>query len=252
MNALSIRKASKSYPGAPAPVLDNVSLDLKTGESFVILGQTGSGKSTLLRAVAGLETLDSGKIELDREGRQAMVFQQAALFPWLTVRQNIELGTRYKQNAGRVEPANIAQLIERLGLQGLENRRVSEISGGQAQRVSIGRALAIRPSLLLLDEPFSALDPATRAELQTWLRALIDDLNLTVLMVSHDIAEATAIGDRIGFFRAHEGFVRFWEPRKQKVSHEEILNYYRGSAEQEPSSVASNTAASHTAQVAGV
>lgn len=230
MRALTITGATKTYPGAPAPVLDNVDLTLAPGEAYVILGHTGSGKSTLLRAVAGLEKLDSGTITLANQGRLAIVFQEAALFPWLTVRQNIELGTRYKQNRTQNNPHKIKELIHKLGLTGLENRRINEISGGQAQRVSIGRALAIEPTLLLLDEPFSALDPATRNELQTWLRKLIEDLNLTVLMVSHDIPEALTVGDRIGFLQAGQGFTREWKPRTERTSQEEILDHYRGGA----------------------
>lgn len=225
--ALTVTDAVKTYPGASQPTLGGVSLELPAGEAFVILGQTGSGKSTLLRAIAGLEHLDSGSVEFHRESRHAVVFQKPALFPWLTVRQNIELGSRYKKNAGRIERANINRLIEILGLQGLEDRKISEISGGQAQRASIGRALAIRPSILLLDEPFSALDPATRHELQSWMRQLIEELHLTVLMVSHDISEAITVGDRIGFFEAHRGFTRFWQPRAENVSESEILQYYR-------------------------
>ncbi len=229
---LTVENAVKTYPGAQTPTLNGVSLELNSGEALVILGQTGSGKSTLLRAVAGLEELDSGTVEIADHGRLAVVFQQAALFPWLTVRQNIELGARYKRNRGRVQKDRIDSLIARLGLTGLENRKISEISGGQAQRVSIGRALAINPSLLLLDEPFSALDPATREELQGWLRNLIDELHLTVLMVSHDISEAVTVADRIGYFEAHKGFTRFWSPRQEEVSETEILDYYRNAAGQ--------------------
>lgn len=227
MDALTVTGATKTYPGAPQPIFKNIDLALPRGEAFVVLGATGSGKSTLLRAVAQLEELDSGSIQVADRGRLAVVFQEASLFPWLTVRQNIELGSRYKRNSGRVTADGVNALISRLGLNGLENRKVSEISGGQAQRVSIGRALAIQPSLVLLDEPFSALDPATREELQGWLRSLIEDLGLTVLMVSHDIAEATVVGDRIGFFEAGKGFTRFWRPRDEQVSKDEILGYYR-------------------------
>lgn len=235
---LTVRGATKTYPGAGVPTLQDIDLELTPGEAFVILGATGSGKSTLLRSVAGLEDLDSGSISLQDDARLAVVFQQAALFPWLSVRKNIELGAKYKRNEGRVQKAHVDELIAILGLQGLENRAVSELSGGQAQRVSIGRALAINPSLLLLDEPFSALDPATRSELQTWLRDLIERLNLTVLMVSHDIPEALTVADRIGFFEAHKGFTRFWEPRANHVEADEIMSHYRAVSSATPSSSA--------------
>lgn len=225
--ALKLTNANKTYPGAQEPVLANTNLNLTSGEAFVVLGHTGSGKSTLLRTIAGLDTLDSGSLELAANSHLAVVFQQAALFPWLTVRENIALGAQYKANTGRVDNTHLDQLIHTLGLTELQERKVTELSGGQAQRVAIGRALAIRPSVLLLDEPFSALDPSTREELQTWLRSLIENLNLTVLMVSHDIPEALTIADRIGFFEAGKGFTRFWQPRQEKVSAQEVLDYYR-------------------------
>lgn len=224
---LEVVGATKFYPGASKPALDDVSLRVERGEAFVILGATGSGKSTLLRSIAGLEELDSGSVKLSVEGRLAVVFQQAALFPWLSVRENVLLGGRYKQNAGRVDTEHIDDLLVTLGISELANRRVSELSGGQAQRVSIARALAIRPSLLLLDEPFSALDPVTRTELQGWVRSLIEQLDLSVVMVSHDVSEALAVGDRIGFFEAGRGFTREWVPAQSPVGEREILDYYR-------------------------
>ena len=225
--ALSVTDAVKTYPGAPAPTLDRVNLQVEAGEAFIVLGHTGSGKSTLLRAIAGLDELNSGTIAMADDGRLSVVFQRPGLFPWLNVRENIELGARYAANKGRVDPEYVTGLLRTLGLSELENRRVDEISGGQAQRVAIGRALAIRPSVLLLDEPFSALDPVTREELQGWLRGLIDELGLTVFMVSHDIHEAVTVGDRIGFFEAGAGFTRFWEPAAGNVSEAEILEHYR-------------------------
>lgn len=229
MPALTITGATKTYPGAHHPVLDGVDLTLTGGEAYVILGATGSGKSTLLRAVAGLETLDTGTVNL-HGARLAMVFQQAALFPWLTVRENIALGTGYRANRETAGGTHLDTLLTRLGLSDLADRTTAELSGGQAQRVAIGRALAISPSLLLLDEPFSALDPATRAELQTWLRGLIETLGITVLMVSHDISEALTVGDRIGFFTAGDGFTREWSPAQEAVTEADILSHYRAAS----------------------
>lgn len=227
---LNVSGATKTYPGAAAPTLDGVSLQINRGEAFVILGATGSGKSTLLRSIAGLEELDAGRVHLNDGDRLAVVFQQAALFPWLSVRENVLLGGRYKRNAGRVDAAHIDDLLNTLGISELAERKVSELSGGQAQRVSIARALAIRPSLLLLDEPFSALDPVTRRELQRWLRSLIEQLQLSVVMVSHDVSEALTVGDRIGFFEAGRGFTREWSPATEQVSESEILDYYRSTS----------------------
>lgn len=226
MRTLTVSSASKTYPGASSPVFEQLNLTLKAGEAYLVLGATGSGKSTLLRAVAGLETLDSGTIDL-HGARLAMVFQQPALFPWLNVRQNIALGTGYRANAGRVDNAYLDHLLTVLGLADLAERTPAELSGGQAQRVSIGRALAIKPSLLLLDEPFSALDPATRSELHQWLRGLIKQLGVAVLMVSHDITEALTLGHRIGFFTAGKGFTREWSPAEENIKEADILEHYQ-------------------------
>lgn len=223
--ALVVRDAVKTYPGSASAVLNGVNLRVSRGESFVILGATGSGKSTLLRAVAGLETLDAGTVQLS--GNQAMVFQQAALLPWLTVRENVALGGKFRRNRGTVTGAYTDQLLNTLGLNDLAQRFVGELSGGQAQRVAIARALAVKPAVLLLDEPLSALDPATRTDVQNWLRAVINSLKVTTLTVSHDISEALLLGDRIGFFEAGAGFTRIWDTRAEPVSEEEIFGYYR-------------------------
>lgn len=224
-SALSLHDAVKTYPSSERPVLNRVSLTLEPGESFVILGATGSGKSTLLRSVAGLETLDSGSVQLS--GNLAMVFQQPALLPWLNVHDNVALGGRFRRNRGVVSAHEVDHLLQTLGLGELSHRLPEELSGGQAQRVSIARALAVKPSVLLLDEPLSALDPATRTDVQHWLRGVIDTLKVTTLTVSHDISEALLLGDRIGFFKAHQGFTRIWDTRTQAVSEEEIFGYYR-------------------------
>ncbi|MDO4883396.1 MAG: ATP-binding cassette domain-containing protein [Rothia sp. (in: high G+C Gram-positive bacteria)] len=223
--ALSVHDAFKTYPGSASPVLTGVNLTLERGESFVILGATGSGKSTLLRSVAGLETLDSGTVRL--AGNLAMVFQQAALLSWLNVRDNVALGGKFRRNRAVVGASEVDRLLDTLGLSELSGRLPAELSGGQAQRVSIARALAVKPSVLLLDEPLSALDPATRADVQRWLREVIDTLNVTALTVSHDISEALLLGDRIGFFEAGKGFTRIWDTRTERVSEEEIFGYYR-------------------------
>ena len=227
--ALTVRGLRKSYPGASSPALDGVDLTLRSGETLAVLGPSGSGKSTLLRAVAGLETLDGGSVEFgDADERFAVVFQDPGLFPWLSVRRNIALGGRYRRNRDRFEDSHVDDLLGILGLGALAHTPVRELSGGQAQRVSVGRALAVRPDVLLLDEPFSALDPATRKDLQLWLRGLATELELTVFLVTHDVDEAITLGDRIGFFAGPRGFRQQWVPARDGTTAEQILAHYRG------------------------
>lgn len=227
--ALRVTGVSKTYPGAANPALDNVSMTLRAGELLAVLGPSGSGKSTLLRAIAGLESLDSGTVEAQPgHDRVAVVFQSPGLFPWLSVRENVALGGGYKRNRDRFDPEAVDDLLGVLGLSELANVAVTELSGGQAQRVAVGRALAVRPDVVLLDEPFSALDPATREDLQGWLRSVARELNLTIFLVTHDVAEAVALGDRIGFFGGPQGFSREWVPARDGTTVEEIVAYYRG------------------------
>lgn len=227
--ALRVTEVSKTYPGSSTPALDNVSMTLRAGELLAVLGPSGSGKSTLLRAIAGLESLDSGSVEAQpAHDRVAVVFQSPGLFPWLSVRENLALGGRYKRNRDRFDHDAVEDLLGVLGLAGLADVPVTELSGGQAQRVAVGRALAVRPDVVLLDEPFSALDPATREDLQVWLRNVARELNLTIFLVTHDVAEAVALGDRIGFFGGPQGFSREWVPARDGTTVEEIVAYYRG------------------------
>ncbi|MFI7579726.1 ATP-binding cassette domain-containing protein [Kocuria kalidii] len=230
--ALTVRGLRKNYPGAAAPALDGVDLTLRNGETLAVLGPSGSGKSTLLRAIAGLEPLDGGTIEFENaDERFAVVFQDPGLFPWLSVRENIGLGGQYRRNRDRFEDARVDDLLEILGLAALAHTPVQELSGGQAQRVSVGRALAVRPDVLLLDEPFSALDPATRKDLQLWLRGLVTELDLTVFLVTHDVDEALTLGDRIGFFGGPRGFTQQWVPAQDGATAEQILAHYRGTGD---------------------
>ncbi|MDO4255290.1 MAG: ATP-binding cassette domain-containing protein [Kocuria sp.] len=227
--ALRVEGVSKTYPGAHTPTLDNVSMTLRSGEFLVVLGPSGSGKSTLLRTIAGLEPLDAGLVATQSgHDHLAVVFQSPGLFPWLNVRENIALGGRYKRNQDRFDDSAVDGLLEVLGLADLASMPVTELSGGQAQRVAVGRAVAVQPDVVLLDEPFSALDPATRSDLQTWLRTVAEELHLTVFMVTHDVAEAVAVGDRIGFFGGPRGFSHEWVPARDGTTVEEIVAYYRG------------------------
>jgi NitT/TauT family transport system ATP-binding protein len=190
------------YPGRP--VLSGMDLTVRPGEVLTIVGPSGCGKSTLLRGVAGLLRPTRGRIALadrplDGPGAdRAMVFQDDALLPWHDVRRNIELPLRLTSGVARAERKALAQSwIERVGLTGFEHRLPRQLSGGMRQRVQLARALICRPPTLLMDEPFGALDPATRAAMQSLLIEVWQQNRPTVMFVTHDIDEAVAIGDRV-------------------------------------------------------
>lgn len=181
-------------------VLDNVSISIDRGEFLAVLGPSGSGKSTLLRILAGLENLTAGTVSWSADGarpRTGVVFQQSLLLPWLTVIENISVARRFAAHRHEFDHRYPETLLRRFGLDGLADRYPSELSGGQAQRVAVLRAVATRPRLLLLDEPFSALDPATRIDLRQWLAELVAELAATVVLITHDVDEAIALSDRI-------------------------------------------------------
>ncbi|MFE3222760.1 ABC transporter ATP-binding protein [Nocardia sp. NPDC059228] len=181
-------------------MLDNVSISIDRGEFLAVLGPSGSGKSTLLRILAGLENLTAGTVSWSADGarpRTGVVFQQSLLLPWLTVIENISVARRFAAHRHEFDRRHPETLLRRFGLDGLADRYPSELSGGQAQRVAVLRAVATRPRLLLLDEPFSALDPATRIDLRQWLAELVAELAATVVLITHDVDEAIALSDRI-------------------------------------------------------
>lgn len=196
--ALRITSGTRQFGGSTA--LADIDLEVRSGEFLAVLGRSGSGKSTLLRIIAGLDTLTAGSVSWDVQGsrpRTGVVFQQPALMPWLTVTENIGFASRFAAQGGAVDNGHVTELTTRFGLDALARRYPDELSGGQAQRVAILRAVATRPSLLLLDEPFSALDPATRLDLQGWLAELARELEVTVVLVTHDVDEALALARRI-------------------------------------------------------
>ena len=191
-------------------VLTGIDLTVRSGEFLSLLGPSGSGKTTLLRVIAGLERPDAGEVAIgstvvsgsgswvppERRGI-GMVFQDGALFPHLTVAENIGFGIpKIERTAARV-----AELLEIVDLAGLENRRPATLSGGQQQRVALARALAPSPSVLLLDEPFSALDAALRVQLRSEIRRILTDIGITVVFVTHDQDEAFVMGDRVAVLR---------------------------------------------------
>ncbi|KRA48913.1 sulfate/molybdate ABC transporter ATP-binding protein [Pseudoxanthomonas sp. Root630] len=190
--------------------LEDVSLDIRQGELLALLGPSGSGKTTLLRVIAGLEQADGGRVLFDGEDaatlsvqarRAGFVFQHYALFRHLTVEENIGFGLRVRRGKARVAEAavraRVAELLSLVQLDGLGGRYPAQLSGGQRQRVALARALAIEPRVLLLDEPFGALDAQVRRDLRRWLRELHDRTGLTTIFVTHDQEEALELADRV-------------------------------------------------------
>ena len=196
---LSLAHLDKVY-GNGARALDDVSLDVEAGEIVALVGGSGCGKTTLLRLVSGLEAPTHGTVSVDGEAIAAphpavgIVFQEPRLLPWLTVAQNIGFGLEHLPASERRDLVEEALL--KVGLAGYGPRWPRELSGGQAQRVSIVRALVTKPKVLLMDEPFSALDALTRATLQDHLLALWEASQPTLLLVTHDVEEAAALADR--------------------------------------------------------
>jgi sulfate transport system ATP-binding protein len=196
------------------PALGGVSLEARQGEFLALLGPSGSGKTTLLRILAGLETPDAGAVTFNgedllalsaRERRIGMVFQHYALFRHMTVGKNIAFGLSVRPRATRPSKAQVAarvaDLLRLVQLEGLETRYPAQLSGGQRQRVALARALAIEPRMLLLDEPFGALDAKVRRELRRWLRKVHDETGVTTIFVTHDQEEALDLADRVAILK---------------------------------------------------
>jgi sulfate/thiosulfate transport system ATP-binding protein len=186
--------------------LDDVSVEIPSGSLTALLGPSGSGKSTLLRVIAGLERPDAGSVEID--GRDAtglppqrrgvgFVFQHYAAFKHMTVRENVAFGLKVARRPRAEIRARVDELLELVQLPGLADRYPAQLSGGQRQRMALARALAVEPQVLLLDEPFGALDARVRKELRAWLRRLHDEVHVTTVFVTHDQEEAMEVADRI-------------------------------------------------------
>ena len=185
---------------------DNVSFGIEKGKLIGLLGPSGSGKTTILRMIAGLETPDSGDILIDGKRINdvqaskrgiGFVFQSYALFQYMTVFDNIAFGLKVQKKSKREIHEKVMELVKLIGLEGLENRYPSQLSGGQRQRVAFARALAPNPQLLLLDEPFAAIDAKVRHELRSWLKDMINKVGLTSIFVTHDQDEAIEVADEI-------------------------------------------------------
>jgi NitT/TauT family transport system ATP-binding protein len=203
---IRIRNLSKRFPareGGEVHALHEVELTVADNEFLTVLGPSGCGKTTLLRAIAGLSGWDEGDILVDGEPvrrpgpDRAMVFQNFALLPWATVLDNVAFGLELRGESRQKRHATARELIDLVGLGGFETRLPGELSGGMQQRVGLARALAVEPRVLLMDEPFGALDEQTRRILQEELLAIWERRRLTVVFVTHSMEEAVALGDRV-------------------------------------------------------
>ena len=202
--AIIVRGANKHYGDFAA--LDNVDFEVPSGSLTALLGPSGSGKSTLLRAIAGLDLPDTGSITIN--GRDVthvppqrrgigFVFQHYAAFKHLTVRDNVAFGLKIRKRPKAEIKEKVDNLLEVVGLVGFQTRYPNQLSGGQRQRMALARALAVDPHVLLLDEPFGALDAKVREDLRAWLRRLHDEVHVTTVLVTHDQAEALDVADRV-------------------------------------------------------
>ena len=213
MNILEIREVAKTFPGGTV-ALQATSLSVEENDFITILGPSGCGKSTLLRMVAGLDTPTSGRIALDGQtvsgpgADRGMVFQSYTLFPWLTVLQNVCFGLREKGVALAQQQELARTFIAKVGLNGFENHFPKQLSGGMQQRTALARALANDPRILLMDEPFGALDHQTRELMQELLLGIWEAERKTVLFVTHDIDEAIFMGTRVVVMSARPGRIK--------------------------------------------
>jgi NitT/TauT family transport system ATP-binding protein len=207
--AARIANVSKTF--GTQHVLDDISIDVAPGEFVTLLGASGCGKSTLLNLVAGLETPTEGTIEVPG-GRPALMFQEHALFPWLTAGKNIELALKMRGVPKAERPQEAERLLELVRLKGAHGKRVHELSGGMRQRVALARALAQDSRLLLMDEPFAALDAITRDVLHEELTRIWSETRVSVLFVTHNVREAVRLAERVVLLSSRPGRIaREWE-----------------------------------------
>lgn len=215
--AVLIQHVNKTYSRAseaPLPVLEDISLDIKPGEFISIVGSSGCGKSTLLRLLAGLEPSFEGNIKIDGQPIQGtslergIVFQDHRLFPWLTVRDNIRIALQNSKLTRSEQDKTIDEHLELVGLTAFQNAYPSQLSGGMSQRVAIARSLVNRPNILLLDEPFGALDALTRSNLQQELQRIWHTEKITMIIVTHDVEEAVFLGNRVVVMQPNPGKIK--------------------------------------------
>ena len=259
---IAVRNVAKTFrmaDGKTVDALQNINFEIEDaysregrdiGEFRVLLGPSGCGKSTLLRLIAGLDRPDSGEVLVNDQpvhgpGKdRGMVFQKYTSFPWLTVADNIAYGLKINSVPEPKRKEIVAQLIQDIGLGGFENAYPETLSGGMQQRVAIARTLALRPAVILMDEPFGALDAQTRSEMQQLLLTVWDETASTILFVTHDVEEAIYLADRIFIMSAHPGTivedvqVPFDRPRnldlKQRNEFHELQSYVLGRLRRAP------------------
>jgi NitT/TauT family transport system ATP-binding protein len=216
---IQIDRVDKSYPQRRGEILviKDVSMSVEQGKILCLIGPSGCGKSTLLRILAGLTLPSTGSVKIDgksplsyqKAGNTGFIFQKATLFPWWTLQENILLPTKIKRDLSVQEQHNRSiELIDMLGLNGFEDAYPRQLSGGMLQRAAIARAMMLQPQLLLLDEPFSALDELTRESLWLEFNQIWRSQNLTVVIVTHNITEAVFFADRIMVMSAHPGTIQ--------------------------------------------
>jgi len=235
---LSIEEVSKSFKTASGPVLalDRVSLSVAESEFVCLVGASGCGKSTLLNIIAGLEKPDSGTVLADgkpvtKPGRERLVmFQEPALFPWLDVLGNVLFGLNLKHNLTRKDRRDVARYyLELVGLSRFERANIHELSGGMKQRVSLARALAPNPRVLLMDEPFAALDALTREQFYGDIQEIWKSRRKTIVFVTHNVREAACLGDRVLVFSPNPGRIqeefRIDLPRPRDINSVDLAAY---------------------------
>ena len=211
---IGVEKTFESKNG-PITALRDIDLDIEGKQFVTIVGASGCGKSTLLNLVAGFDQISSGQLLVDGKPvgppgpDRGVVFQQSALFPWLSVRENIAFGLSLKANRDKPNPEQrVERMLKRVGLEAFQNHYPSQLSGGMRQRAAIASVLAFDPDILLMDEPFGALDALTRSLMQDFLLEIWEEMPRTVLLVTHDITEAVYLADRCVVMTSHPGKVR--------------------------------------------
>src|SRR5436853_7592505 len=255
----NVNRSFASPKGERIDALENINFEIEdaysregrdVGEFRVLLGPSGCGKSTLLRLIAGLDHANAGEVLVNDQpvhgpGKdRGMVFQKYTSFPWLTVAGNIAYGLKINGVPEEKSKETVAHLIEAIGLSGFENAYPETLSGGMQQRVAIARTLALRPAVILMDEPFGALDAQTRNEMQQLLLKVWDESASTIVFVTHDVEEAVYLADRIFVMSAHPGTiiedvqVPFERPRelglKERNEFHELQNYVLGKLRRAP------------------
>jgi ABC-type nitrate/sulfonate/bicarbonate transport system ATPase subunit len=250
---ISLHNVSRTFvsaQGEKIPAVHDINFEVEdayspegrdVGEFRVLLGPSGCGKSTVLRMIAGLDRPDSGQVLMNGQrvtgpgADRGMVFQKYTSFPWLTVADNVAYGLKIKRTPAGERDRVVAHLIQAVGLSGFEKAYPDTLSGGMQQRVAIARTLAVRPQVILMDEPFGALDAQTRADMQNLLLKIWDEAASTILFVTHDVEEAIYLGDRLFIMSARPGTivedvpVPFGRPRnpavKQSKEFQELVQY---------------------------